>query len=186
MFSAVAAAALTFILRSFSSEFHPWNRRAKTVMEKLRVTGLVVLVTCIVGLTLAVIGSAAVAIGLLPPLPIIPTPEQMLHVPTILLGTLVGSVVITSIVVFSFSAVVKIRTENLTAASAFTPLTTLRGADGRQCRRPDPDLRARTGAAALHGDRDRWRAADPLCGRPPLSDPRRRAFNCVGWVERQR
>jgi ABC-type xylose transport system permease subunit len=27
--------------------------------------------------------------------------------------------------VFSFSAVVKIRTENLTAASAFTPLTTL-------------------------------------------------------------
>ena len=34
-----------FILRSFSAEFHPWNRRAKTVMEKLRITGLVVLVT---------------------------------------------------------------------------------------------------------------------------------------------
>jgi hypothetical protein len=125
VFSAVTAAALTFILRSFSSEFHPWNRRANTVMEKLRVTGLVVLVTCIVGLALAGIGSAAVGIGLLPPLAVIPTPEQMLHVPTILLGTLVGSVVITSIVVFSFSAVVKIRTENLTAASAFTPLTTL-------------------------------------------------------------
>ena len=53
VFAAAGAAALTFILRSFSSEFHPWNRRAKTVMEKLRVTGLVVLVTCIVGLTLA-------------------------------------------------------------------------------------------------------------------------------------
>lgn len=125
VFAAAGAAALTFILRSFSSEFHPWNRRAKTVMEKLRVTGLVVLVTCITGLALAGAGSLAVAIGLLPPLPVIPTPEQMLHVPTILLGTLVGSVVITSIVVFSFSAVVKIRTENLTAASAFTPLTTL-------------------------------------------------------------
>jgi hypothetical protein len=125
VFSAVMAAALTFILRSFSSEFHPWNRRAQTVMEKLRVTGLVVLVTCIVGLALAAAGSLAVALGVLPPLPVIPTREQMLHVPTILLGTLVGSVVITSIVVFSFSAVVKIRTENLTAASAFTPLTTL-------------------------------------------------------------
>jgi hypothetical protein len=125
VYAAAAAAALTFILRSFSSEFHPWNRRAKTVTEKLRVTGLVVFVTCIVGLTLATLGSVAVSLDLLPPLPVIPTREQMLHVPTILLGTLVGSVVITSIVVFSFSAVVKIRTENLTAASAFTPLTTL-------------------------------------------------------------
>ena len=62
---------------------------------------------------------------MLPPLPVIPTAAQMLHVPTILLGTLVGSVIITSIAVFSFSAVVKIRTENLTAASAFTPVTTL-------------------------------------------------------------
>jgi hypothetical protein len=125
IYAAASAAALTFILRSFSSEFHPWNRRAKTVTEKLRVTGLVVFVTCIVGLTLAALGSVAVSLGALPPVPVIPTPEQMLHVPTILLGTLAGSVVITSIVVFSFSAVVKIRTENLTAASAFTPLTTL-------------------------------------------------------------
>ena len=125
VFSAVFASALAFILRSFSSEFHPWNRRAHTVMEKLRVTGLVVLVTCIVGLILATLGSLAVGVGLLPPMPVIPTREQLLHGPTILLGTLVGSVAITSIVVFSFSAVVKIRTENLTAASAFTPLTTL-------------------------------------------------------------
>jgi len=125
VFSAVTAAALTFILRSFSSEFHPWNRRAQTVMEKLRVTGLVVLVTCIVGLLLTTLSSIAVGVGLLPPLPVIPTRAQMLHGPTILLGTLVGSIVITSIVVFSFSAVVKIRTENLTAASAFTPVTTL-------------------------------------------------------------
>jgi hypothetical protein len=125
VFSAVFASALAFILRSFSSEFHPWNRRAQTVKDKLRVTGLVVFVTCIVGLVLSALGSLAVAVGVLPPLRVIPTAEQMLHVPTILLGTLVGSVVITSIVVFSFSAVVKIRTENLTAASAFTPISTL-------------------------------------------------------------
>ena len=58
VFSAVTPPALAFILRSFSSEFHPWNRRAKTVMEKLRVTGLVVFVTCIVGLGSAGMGSA--------------------------------------------------------------------------------------------------------------------------------
>jgi len=95
------------------------------VMDKLRVTGLVVLVTCIAGLALAAIGIAAVAFGVLPPLRVIPTGAQMLHVPTILLGTLLGSIAITAIVVFSFSAVVKIRTENLMAVSAFTPVTTL-------------------------------------------------------------
>jgi hypothetical protein len=125
VFWAVMSAAVTFVLRSFSSEFHSWNRRAETVMDKLRVTGLVVLVTCIAGLALAAIGITAVSFGVLPPLRVIPTGAQMLHVPTILLGTLLGSIAITAIVVFSFSAVVKIRTENLMAVSAFTPVTTL-------------------------------------------------------------
>ena len=40
----IAAGAFS-TLRSFAAEFHPWNRRAATVMDKLRVTGLVVLVT---------------------------------------------------------------------------------------------------------------------------------------------
>ena len=43
--AAGVAAASFSTLRSFAAEFHPWNRRATTVMEKLRVTGLVVLVT---------------------------------------------------------------------------------------------------------------------------------------------
>ena len=38
------ACAVASTLRSFATEFHPWNRNAQTVMEKLRVTGLVVLV----------------------------------------------------------------------------------------------------------------------------------------------
>ena len=51
-----------------------------------------------------------------------PTAEQMLHVPTILLGVLVGGVVLTAIGVLNFSCVVKITTENFAATSAFTPL----------------------------------------------------------------
>jgi hypothetical protein len=124
-FWAAFASAFAFNLRGFSAEFHPWNRRAKTVMEKLRITGLVVLVTSITALVLTAAGSLAVGFGLLPPLSIIPTAEQMLHVPTILLGVLVGGAILTSMAVLSFSSVVKITTENFTATSAFTPVATL-------------------------------------------------------------
>ena len=123
--SAALASAFAFNLRGFSAEFHPWNRRAKTVMEKLRITGLIVLVTSITSLALTGAGSLAVALDLLPPLAIIPTTEQMLHVPTILLGALVGGAILTSMAVLSFSSVVKITTENFTASSAFTPVATL-------------------------------------------------------------
>jgi hypothetical protein len=123
--SAALASAVAFNLRGFSAEFHPWNRRAKTVMEKLRITGLIVLVTSITSLALTGAGSLAVALDLLPPLAIIPTTGQMLHVPTILLGALVGGAILTSMAVLSFSSVVKITTENFTATSAFTPVATL-------------------------------------------------------------
>src|SRR5207244_2167430 len=112
-------------LRSFAAEFHPWNRSATTVMEKLRVTGLVVLVTSLASLALA--GGVAVLIGLghLPPTRMMPTLPEMLHGPTILLAAVVGSVILTTMAVLSFSAVVKITTENLMAVHAFTPLSTL-------------------------------------------------------------
>ena len=48
-----ASLGVVLDLRSFAAEFHPWNRRATTVMEKLRVTGLVVLVTSLASLALA-------------------------------------------------------------------------------------------------------------------------------------
>jgi hypothetical protein len=38
-------AAAFLVVRGFAAEFHPWNRSAQTVREKLRVTGLVILVT---------------------------------------------------------------------------------------------------------------------------------------------
>ena len=43
-------AALFVSVRGFVTEFHPWNRSARTVMEKMRVTGLVVLVTGVASL----------------------------------------------------------------------------------------------------------------------------------------
>jgi hypothetical protein len=119
------AAASFSTLRSFAAEFHPWNRRATTVMEKLRVTGLVVLVTSLASLVLA--GGAAVLIGMghLPSTAMMPTAAQMLHAPTVLLAAAVGSIVLTAMAALSFSAVVKITTENLMAVHAFTPLATL-------------------------------------------------------------
>ena len=119
------AAAFFSTLRSFAAEFHPWNRRATTVMEKLRVTGLVVLVTSLASLALT--GGVAVLIGVghFPPTRMMPTLPEMLHGPTILLAAVVGSVILTTMAVLSFSAVVKITTENLMAVHAFTPLSTL-------------------------------------------------------------
>ena len=57
--TAVAGSAFAFNLRGFSAEFHPWNRRARTLIEKLRITGLVVLVTSLAGWRWPAVGSAA-------------------------------------------------------------------------------------------------------------------------------
>ncbi len=119
------ASAFFSTLRSFAAEFHPWNRRATTVMEKLRVTGLVVLVTSLTSLALAGAVAALIGLGHLPPTSMMPTMPQMLHGPTILLAMAVGSSVLTAMAVLSFSAVVKITTENLMAVHAFTPVATL-------------------------------------------------------------
>jgi len=111
------------VVRGFSGEFHPWNRAAHTVREKLRVTGLVVLVTSIMSLVLTALAATATATGLLPSSPIVPTIAQLAHVPTILLGTLCGGAILTLMAYLGFSSVVKITTENLTAMMAFTPVT---------------------------------------------------------------
>ena len=103
----------------------PGTGAQRRCMEKLRVTGLVVLVTSLASLALA--GGAAVLIGMghLPPTAMVPTAAQMLHGPTILLAAVVGSIVLTAMAALSFSAVVKITTENLMAVHAFTPVATL-------------------------------------------------------------
>jgi hypothetical protein len=119
------AAALASNMRSFAAEFHPWNRAAKTVREKLRVTGLIVFVTSLASLALT--GGIAVAIGAgwMPATELVPTPAQMLHGPTIALGAVVVGALLTAMAALSFSAVVKITTENFVATHAFTPVATL-------------------------------------------------------------
>ena len=84
------ASAAAFNLRGFSAEFHPHNRNARTVPEKLRITGLIVLVSSIASFLAAGAGALAIGLGLLPPSPLVPSLADMAHVPTILLGCLVG------------------------------------------------------------------------------------------------
>jgi amino acid transporter len=111
------------VVRSYGGEFHPWNRAARTVREKLSVTGMLVLVTSIASLAATALAAAAIAVGLLPESRIVPTAAQMLHVPTIVLGSLAGGAILTLMMYLNFASVVKIETENLTAVMACSPLT---------------------------------------------------------------
>ena len=116
-------AATLLVVRGFASEFHPWNRAAKTVREKLSLTGIVVLITSVIGLAGVAVLAAAISAGVLPPLSFVPNASAMLDVPTILLGSLAGGAVLTVMAYLSFSSVVKIGTQNITGMLAFTPLS---------------------------------------------------------------
>jgi hypothetical protein len=107
------------VLRGFASEFHPANRAARTVHDKLRFTGVVVLIASLASLVFTALAALAA-----PETPMLPTAAQMLHVPTILLGCVVGGAVLTLMFYFNFSSVVAIGTENLMAMMAFSPATT--------------------------------------------------------------
>ncbi|MGE0848131.1 MAG: hypothetical protein AB7O44_00745 [Hyphomicrobiaceae bacterium] len=122
---ALAAGIAVSNLRNFAAEFHPWNRGATGVREKMRVTGLVVLVTSVASLALASTLALMIAAGWLPPTPMVPTLTEMLHWPTILLGAVLVAAVLTAMAVLSFSSVVKITSENFVAMSAFIPAVTL-------------------------------------------------------------
>jgi hypothetical protein len=111
------------VVRSFAAEFHPWNRAARTVREKLRLTGIVVLITSSLGIALTALAAAAIASGVFPPIRFVPDARQMFHVPTIALGSLAGGAILTLMAYLGFSAVVKIGTENHTAAMALAPVT---------------------------------------------------------------
>jgi hypothetical protein len=123
--AATAGCVAAFNLRTFAGEVHPWNRNARTVMEKLRITGLVVLVSAVTGIALAAVAALLIGLKAVPAFAMMPTPAQMLHMPTILLGALVGSIIHTAMAYLSLSAVVKITSENCAAATAFTPVSTL-------------------------------------------------------------
>ncbi|MFM9939282.1 MAG: hypothetical protein ACKVP7_07290 [Hyphomicrobiaceae bacterium] len=117
--------ALISVTRNFSAEFHPWNRSAKTVFEKMRITGLMLLVTSVTGT--AVVGGlmALVHGGLVPPSAAIPAPGAFAHLPTLGLAAFMGVFVLTAMQYFGFSAVVRIGTERFIAAGSMVPVTTL-------------------------------------------------------------
>jgi drug/metabolite transporter (DMT)-like permease len=122
---ATLATALTMAGRNFFAEFHPWNRAAKTVIEKMRVVGLVVLVTSLAGLAVTGALSFLMSGGVLPATQALPTFDQMTHGPTLLLAALLGCAIITAMQYLMFSAVVKITSENFFAMMVFTPFATL-------------------------------------------------------------
>jgi hypothetical protein len=118
---AIAGCAAMYNLRGFAAEFHPANRAARTVLEKLRLTGLVVLATSIVGIAAMAVATTAMAAGYLPSTRLVPGRAEWRHAPTLLLGTFVGSIVMTAMSYLNYSSVVRITTENFAAVSAFTP-----------------------------------------------------------------
>ena len=112
------------VVRGFAAEFHPWNRAARTIRDKLRLTGIVVLLTSALSLIGTALLALAIAFGAIPPIRFVPSAAAMLDGPTILLGCLGGGTVLTVMAYLGFSSVVKIGTENNTAMLAFSPLTT--------------------------------------------------------------
>ena len=117
--------ALISVTRNFSAELHPHNRAARTVWEKMRVTGLMLLVTSMAGTAFVVGLMVLTAQGTLPEIAAIPKPEAFMHLPTILLAAFMGCLVLTAMQYFGFSSVVKIGTENFIAANSLIPVTTL-------------------------------------------------------------
>jgi hypothetical protein len=112
-------AALLINMRGFASEQHPYNRAARTVAEKMRVTGHVIMVTATAGIALTAGLMAVIGAGLLPPTALV------LHAPTLVLSLVVGAGLFTAMVYLMFSSTLKIRAENFIATGAFMPLTTL-------------------------------------------------------------
>ena len=117
--------AFMVTLRGFGAEYHPWNRAARNILEKMRVTGLVVLITGLTSLALVAIAAALVGNGALERSDLVPAPADLWHLPTILMALLVGGAVFTAMSYLQFSSVVKIRTESFIATGAFMPIATL-------------------------------------------------------------
>ena len=125
-FIAVTLAAAVFMsVRNLLAEFHPWNRRARTVIEKMRVTGLVVLATSVVGLLAMAALSMLIDHGLLPPSSAVPSLHQFIALPTLALALTMGCVIITLMQYLMFSSVVRITSENFFAVTSLSPLATL-------------------------------------------------------------
>jgi len=117
------ACALAVAVKTFASEFHPWNRKAETITDKIRVTGLVVLATALLNLVVTGIAMLAVNLGVSGLASVTPPVSAFTHVPTIVLALVFGTAILGAMTFLQFSSVVKIGTANFLAMSAFAPLT---------------------------------------------------------------
>jgi drug/metabolite transporter (DMT)-like permease len=117
--------AIVMTTRTYAAEFHPWNRNAKTVPDKMRFTGAVLLGTSLAGALLVAVLMLISTRGVFGAATWLPSLRDFFHLPTVLVALLVGVCILTAMQYFSFSSVVKIGTENFIAVTAFSPLTTL-------------------------------------------------------------
>lgn len=115
--------ALIVAIKTYASEYHPWNRRAGSIAEKVRVTGLVVLAATLLGVLATVVTMLAEAAGAIGPNAFTPSPGAFTHGPTIVLALGFGVVTLVAMSYLTFSSVVKIGTSNFLATSAVTPLS---------------------------------------------------------------
>ncbi|MGE0700590.1 MAG: hypothetical protein AB7O57_15940 [Hyphomicrobiaceae bacterium] len=111
--------------RSLAAEHHAWNRAARTIAEKMRVTGLVLLLASVIGMALVLALIASAANGWLAPPPWLPTLDGLVQARAVLLGLFVGALVLTAMQYLGFSVVMKLGAERFVATTAFIPLTTL-------------------------------------------------------------
>ncbi|MFV0295699.1 MAG: hypothetical protein ACK5JT_06225 [Hyphomicrobiaceae bacterium] len=127
LLSLVLGAACGFIMsaRSFGAEFHPWNRAARTILQKMRVTGLMLMTTSLIGLAGLAVFSWAASHGLAVRPAWVPATGELLAPDGIFIGLLVGLVVLTSVQYLGFSTVVKLGTEVFVATTALIPIVTL-------------------------------------------------------------
>lgn len=116
--------ALVVSIKTFASEHHPWNMAARTVREKLQVTGLVVLGAATIGYAALTLFLGLQYAGAITPSPLLPTIQSVAHAPTVILALLLGAPVLLAMNYLTFSSVVRISTEKFLATSALTPLVT--------------------------------------------------------------
>lgn len=114
--------ALIVAIKTYASEYHPWNRHAGSIAEKVRVTGLVVLAATLLVVLATGVTMLAEAAGAIGPNAFTPSPGAFTHRPTIVLALGFGVATLVAMSYLTFSSVVKIGTSNFLATSAVTPL----------------------------------------------------------------